>query len=53
MVVSSAANNDSFKVTTLSEREIRMTRLFDAPRYLVFEAMSKPQRPDDPVRARC
>jgi uncharacterized protein YndB with AHSA1/START domain len=43
MVGSSAANSDSFKVTTPSEQEIRMTRLFDAPRQLVFEAMSKPQ----------
>jgi uncharacterized protein YndB with AHSA1/START domain len=43
MVVSSVANSDSFKVTTPSEREIRMTRLFDAPRQLVFEAMTRPE----------
>ena len=43
MVVSSAANRDSFKVTTPSDQEIRMTRLFDAPRPLVFEAMTKPE----------
>jgi uncharacterized protein YndB with AHSA1/START domain len=43
MVVKSAANSDTFKVTTESEQEIRMTRLFDAPRQLVFEAMSKPE----------
>jgi len=43
MVVGSAANNDSFKVTTPSDVEIRMTRLFDAPRQLVFEAMTKPE----------
>jgi uncharacterized protein YndB with AHSA1/START domain len=43
MVVRSAANSDSFKVTTPSDLEIRMTRLFDAPRHLVFEAMSKPE----------
>jgi uncharacterized protein YndB with AHSA1/START domain len=43
MVVSSAVNSDSFKVTTPSELEIRMTRLFDAPRRLVFEAMTKPE----------
>jgi uncharacterized protein YndB with AHSA1/START domain len=30
-------------VTTPSEREIRMTRTFDAPRRLVFEAHSKPE----------
>jgi uncharacterized protein YndB with AHSA1/START domain len=43
MVGSSAANKDSFKVTTLSDHEIRLTRLFDAPRHLVFEAMTKPE----------
>jgi uncharacterized protein YndB with AHSA1/START domain len=43
MAVSSAANSDTFKVTTPSEREIRMTRIFDAPRHLVFEAMTKPE----------
>jgi uncharacterized protein YndB with AHSA1/START domain len=42
MVVGSA-NSDSFTVTTPSDREIRMTRLFDAPRWLVFEAMTKPE----------
>ena len=39
----SAKNSDSFQVTTPSDREIRLTRLFDAPRHLVFEAMSKPE----------
>ena len=43
MVVGSAANSETFKVTTPSDTEIRMTRLFDAPRRLVFEAMSKPE----------
>jgi uncharacterized protein YndB with AHSA1/START domain len=43
MVVSSAANSKTFTVTTPSEQEIRMTRLFDAPRQLVFEAMTKPE----------
>jgi uncharacterized protein YndB with AHSA1/START domain len=43
MVVTSAANSDTFKVTTPSETEIRFTRLFDAPRHLVFEAMTKPE----------
>ena len=43
MVVNSAVNSDSFKVTTPSEQEIRLTRLFDAPRHLVFEAMTKPE----------
>ena len=39
----SARNSDTFQVTTPSDREIRLTRLFDAPRHLVFEAMSKPE----------
>jgi len=43
MVVSRAANSDTFQVSLPSAREIRMTRLFDAPRALVFEAMSKPE----------
>ncbi len=43
MVASRAANSDSFKVTSPSDHEIRMTRLFDAPRHLVFEAMTKPE----------
>ncbi len=43
MVVGSAANSDSFKVTTPSDQEIRVTRLFDAPRRMVFEAMTKPE----------
>jgi uncharacterized protein YndB with AHSA1/START domain len=43
MAVSSVANSASFTVTTPSDREIRLTRLFDAPRALVFEAMSKPE----------
>ena len=42
-MVSSVANSESFKVTTPSDREIRLTRLFDAPRHLVFEAMTKPE----------
>jgi uncharacterized protein YndB with AHSA1/START domain len=44
MAVSSTARNSStFTVSTPSDREIRLTRLFDAPRQLVFEAMSKPE----------
>lgn len=38
---SSTVNSDTFAVTTPSDREIRLTRLFDAPRRLVFEAMTK------------
>ena len=41
MVVNHAVNSDSFEVTTPSDQEIRMTRLFSAPRHLVFEAMTE------------
>ena len=43
MVVRAPQIADTFKVTTPSDQEIRMTRLFDAPRHLVFEAMTKPE----------
>ena len=43
MVVGSAANSHTFTVTTPSDQEIRMTRLFDAPRRLVFDAMTRPE----------
>src|SRR3954471_18796998 len=43
MSVSNAVNSDTFKVTTPSEQEICLTRLFDAPRELVFDAMTKPE----------
>src|SRR3984893_13667991 len=43
MVGSSTANSESFKVTTPSDHEIRLTQLFNAPRILVFEAMTKPE----------
>jgi uncharacterized protein YndB with AHSA1/START domain len=43
MAVSSLANSATFQVTTPSDREVVMTRLFDAPRHLVFEAMTKPE----------
>jgi hypothetical protein len=43
MAVSSVANSDTFKVTTPSDCEITLTRLFDAPRRLVFEAMTRPE----------
>jgi len=36
-------NSDTFKASTPSDREIALTRLFDAPRHLVFEAMTKPE----------
>jgi len=43
MIGNRAANSDSFVLTTPSDVEIRMTRLFNAPRHLVFEAMTKPE----------
>jgi len=33
----------ALKVTTPTDREIAMTRVFDAPRRLVFEALTKPE----------
>ena len=36
-------NANTFKVTTPSDKEIRMTRSFDAPRHLVKDAFSKPE----------
>src|SRR5687767_14595649 len=38
-----AANSNSFKVSLPSDTEIQMSRLFDAPRRLVFEAMTQPE----------
>ena len=35
-------NLGTLKVTTPGEREIVLTRVFDAPRHLVFDAFSKP-----------
>jgi uncharacterized protein YndB with AHSA1/START domain len=35
-------NTGTLKVTTPTDREIVMTRVFDAPRRLVFDAFSKP-----------
>ena len=37
------SNDGTLKVSTPSEREIVMTRAFDAPRHLVFEAFNKPE----------
>jgi uncharacterized protein YndB with AHSA1/START domain len=36
-------NSGALQVTTPSDREIAMTRVFDAPRRLVFEALTKPE----------
>ena len=43
MVVSTAVNSDSYVVSTPSDCEIRLTRLFDAPRQLVFDVMTRPE----------
>jgi uncharacterized protein YndB with AHSA1/START domain len=43
MAASNVGNGATFEVSTPSERDIRMTRLFDAPRALVFEAMTRPE----------
>lgn len=36
-------NPGTLQVTTPSKREIAMTRVFDAPRRLVFDAWTKPE----------
>jgi uncharacterized protein YndB with AHSA1/START domain len=36
-------NTGTLKVITPTDREIVMTRVFDAPRHLVFDAFSKPE----------
>jgi uncharacterized protein YndB with AHSA1/START domain len=36
-------NTGTLKVTTPTDREIVLTRVFDAPRHLVFDAFSKPE----------
>jgi uncharacterized protein YndB with AHSA1/START domain len=36
-------NTGTLKVTTPTDREIVLTRVFDAPRHLVFDALSKPE----------
>ena len=43
MAASGVANSETFKVGTPTDTRISLTRLFDAPRHLVFEAMSKPE----------
>ena len=43
MAATGVRNSDTFTVSTPSDREIRLTRVFDAPRHLVFEAMTRPE----------
>jgi uncharacterized protein YndB with AHSA1/START domain len=42
-MLASTANKNSFEVSQPSACEVRMTRLFDAPRALVYEVMTKPE----------
>lgn len=42
-MIAATANRDTFAVSTPSECEIQMTRLFNAPRDLVFAAMTQPE----------
>jgi uncharacterized protein YndB with AHSA1/START domain len=37
------SNSETFESSTPSDREIQLTRLFDAPPALVFEAMTRPE----------
>ncbi|MEP6767014.1 MAG: SRPBCC family protein [Gemmatimonadaceae bacterium] len=43
MPVSRVANSETFHVSTPSDCEIRITRLFSAPRALVFEVFTNPE----------
>ena len=43
MAVTRGANSSTFAVGTPTDTTITMTRLFDAPRHLVFEAMTRPE----------
>jgi uncharacterized protein YndB with AHSA1/START domain len=43
MAIGRVANSDSFVVSLPSDREVQMTRLFDASPARVFEAMTKPE----------
>jgi uncharacterized protein YndB with AHSA1/START domain len=43
MLAGNVKNSDSYQVSTPSDLEIVLTRLFDAPRQLVFEAMTRPE----------
>ena len=42
-MAASVLSSNTFKVSTPSECDIQLTRLFDAPRHLVYEAMTKPE----------
>ena len=42
-MTNSVKNSGTLQISTPSEREIVMTRVFDAPRRLVFDAWTKPE----------
>jgi uncharacterized protein YndB with AHSA1/START domain len=42
-MTSPGASKATLQITTPSDREIAMTRVFNAPRHLVFDAMTKPE----------
>jgi uncharacterized protein YndB with AHSA1/START domain len=42
-MLASTANKNSFEVSKPSTRSVRMTRLFNAPRALVYEVMTQPE----------
>ena len=42
-MLASTANRNTFEVSKPSPCEVRMTRLFNAPRALVYEVMTKPE----------
>ena len=43
MSLSMTKDDATLRITTPTDREIAMTRVFDAPRHLVFEALTKPE----------
>ena len=42
-MTSPGTSKAALQITTPSDREIAMTRVFNAPRHLVFDALSKPE----------
>ena len=43
MAVMTAGNSKTFQTSTPADRVIRITRLFDAPREIIFDVMTKPE----------
>jgi uncharacterized protein YndB with AHSA1/START domain len=43
MSLSMTKDDAALKITTPTDRELAMTRVFDAPSHLVFEALTKPE----------